>query len=254
MSLLQASGLSFRYGEQPLLQEVSAGLAAGEVVGLIGPNGAGKTTLLKLLANLLIPQSGAIRWGDREPADMADRDRARYLAYLPQGAPAHWPLRVERVVELGRIPHRAWWQRLSLADQSAISQAMVLADVEPLRGRLVTTLSGGERTRVMLARVFATAPQVILADEPVASLDPFHQLQVMTSLREHAARGGSVLVVLHDLNLAARFCDRLVLLDGGRVVCEGPARDVLANPALAATYSVDVELVEDASGLWVRFR
>lgn len=254
VSLLEAREVSFRYGEPPLLRGVSLAVDRGEVVGLIGPNGAGKTTLLRLMANLLSPDTGDIRWDGRPVEEMAPRERARYLAYLTQGAPAHWPLAVERVVELGRIPHRAWWQRLSADDQSAVDLAIAQADIERLRGRVVTTLSGGERARVMLARVFATCPALILADEPVASLDPFHQLQVMHSLREHAAGGGGVLVVLHDLNLASRFCDRLVLLDRGRVVTRGSVRDVLGNPALAATYSVHIDVVEDETGPWVRYR
>ena len=254
MSLLEASGIHFAYGDQPVLRDASIAVEPGQLVGLIGPNGAGKTSLLKIAAGLLEPAAGELRWGERSLQAMPAPERARYLGYLPQGAPAHWPLSVERVVELGRVPHRAWWQRLSDADQQAIERAFAQADIDMLRGRIVTTLSGGERARVMLARVFATRPQVILADEPVASLDPFHQLQVMETLREHAATGGGVLVVLHDLNLAARYCDRLLLLDRGAVVAEGTTRQVLDDPALASTYAVSVEVLEDDSGLWVRYR
>jgi iron complex transport system ATP-binding protein len=254
VSVLQAQSISFRYGGMPLLREISLAVEAGEVVGLIGPNGAGKTTLLKLMACLLRPESGRISWDHQQLEMISEAERARLLAYLPQGAPAHWPLTVERLVELGRIPHRTWWQRLSPDDQTAVNEAMVRMDIAPLRGRLVTTLSGGERARVMLARVFATRPRVILVDEPVASLDPYHQLQVMRALREHAAEGGSVLVVLHDLNLAARFCDRLLLLDCGAIACQGVPREVLENPALAAAYTVRIDTVEDANGLWVHYR
>ena len=254
MSLLQARELSFRYGEPSLLRGVSLEVNRGEVVGLIGPNGAGKTTLLRLMANLLNPDAGQVLWRDRAPAEIPAPERARYLAYLTQGAPAHWPLLVERVVELGRIPHRSWWQGLSVEDKAAIDMAINRVDIERLRGRVVTTLSGGERARVMLARVFATRPQLILADEPVASLDPFHQLQVMHTLREHAAGGAGILVVLHDLNLASRFCDRLVLLDRGLLVAQGSVREVLDDPALAATYAVQIDVVEDETGIWVRYR
>ena len=156
-----------------------------------------------------------MRWGERDIAELAEAERARLLGYLPQGAPAHWPLTVERVVELGRIPHRAWWQRLSDADREAIDRAIAAADVAHLRDRIVTHLSGGERTRVMLARVFATQPTLIMADEPVASLDPFHQLQVMRTLRAHADAGGGV---------------------------------------LAAAYAVHIEVVEENGELWVRYR
>jgi iron complex transport system ATP-binding protein len=251
VSELRAEAISFRYGAPPVLHDVSASVATGEVVGLIGPNGAGKTSLLRLMASLLTPASGEVRWGGRLLASIPALERARLLAYLAQGSPAHWPLAVERVVELGRIPHRAWWQGLSIDDRAAIDQAISRADIQHLKGRLVTTLSGGERARVMLARVFATQPSVILADEPVASLDPFHQLQVMGALREHAMGGGAVVVVLHDLNLAARFCDRLVLLDSGRIAAQGPVWEVLRDPVLAAAFSVSVEVLEQRGLAWV---
>ena len=254
MSVLEARSLSFGYGGTPILRGISLTVGAGEVVGLIGPNGAGKTTLLKLMACLLRPASGQISWDGQGLEEIPEAERARSLAYLPQGAPAHWPLTVERLVELGRIPHRAWWQGLTPEDQAAVNQAMVRMDVERFRGRVVTTLSGGERARVLLARVLATQPQVILVDEPAASLDPFHQLRVMQALREHAAEGGSVLVVLHELNLAARFCDRLVLLDRGEFGCQGSPQEVLENPLLAEAYAVQIDTVEDADGLWVRYR
>lgn len=254
MSALHGTSLFFRYGETPVVRDVSLSVEPGEVVGLIGPNGAGKTTLLRLMTGFLAAEQGRVCWGEEDLQTLPEAERARLLGYLPQGAPAHWPLQVERVVELGRIPHRAWWQRLSEEDETAIAAAMAAADVDRLRGRIVTNLSGGERTRVMLARVFATRPTLIVADEPVASLDPFHQLQVMETLRRHASEGGGVLVVLHDLNLAARYCDRLVALDRGSVVCDGPVRDVLDNPALAAAYSVRIEVVEEGGELWVRYR
>ncbi len=254
VSELRADGIDFSYRDVPVLREVSLGLGRGETVGLIGPNGAGKTTLVRILAGLQAPAAGSVALDGGELSALPESQRARQVAYLPQGAPAHWPLSVERVVELGRIPHRGWWQSLAEADRMAVDKALATTDAEHLRHRIVTTLSGGERARVMLARVFATDPEFILADEPVASLDPFHQLQVMDTLRAHACQGGGVLAVLHDLNLAARYCDRLVALDRGRLVCDGRPRDVLENPALSAAYSVRLDVVEEADGLWVRYR
>ncbi|MEP5764940.1 MAG: ABC transporter ATP-binding protein [Halieaceae bacterium] len=254
MSVLRAKDIAVSFAEVDVLRQVSLTVASGEVVGLIGPNGAGKTTLLKVMANLLAADAGSVSLNEQPLADVTEMQRSRELAYLAQGAPAHWPLQVEKVVELGRIPHRAWWQGLADDDRSAVEQAMANAEVEHLRERLVTTLSGGERTRVLLARVFATQPQIILADEPVASLDPYHQLHVMQLLRDHARAGGGVLVVLHDLNLAARFCDRLVLLHEGRLQCEGPVRNVLENPVLADAYGVQVDIAEQDKELWVRYR
>jgi iron complex transport system ATP-binding protein len=251
VSLLRGDKLGVSFGDAEILKNVSLTVDRGEIVGLVGPNGAGKTTLLKLLAQLLEADGGQVFWNDAPIAALDERARSRALAYLAQGAPAHWPLPVEKLVELGRIPHLAWWQGLATADRDAVDRALVDAEVAHLRERLVTTLSGGERTRVLLARVFATGPQLILADEPVASLDPYHQLHVMSLLQGHARGGGAVLVVLHDLNLAARYCDRLVLLDEGQVRAEGVPREVLADTALAEAYGVGVELVEDQAGIWV---
>ena len=252
--LLKGQSLSFAYGSMPTLQGVDIDIHGGEMVGLIGPNGAGKTTLLRLLAGLLPAQQGSVLWKDQPLAAFSDRDRARQLAYLPQGASAHWPLTVERVVELGRIPHRPWWQSLASEDRLIIDAAMEQTNVTELRSRIVTELSGGERTRVMLARALASEPQLLLADEPVASLDPHHQLRVMRTLRAAATQQRAVLVVLHDLELAARFCDRLIALHGGELIAHGQTLEVLRHPVVAAAYQVDIDIKEDADGPWVRFR
>ena len=254
MSMLRGEHIQVSFDAVEVLRDVSLGLDAGEMLGLIGPNGAGKTTLLKVLSGLLEPDRGAVHWGDQGLSEVAESERGKLLAYLAQGAPAHWPLLVEKVVELGRIPHRAWWQGQQPEDRTAIETALVNADVAHLRHRVVTTLSGGERARVLLARVFATQPRLVLADEPVASLDPYHQLQVMRLLHEHALGGGGVLVVLHDLNLAARFCTRLALLHEGQLVCEGPTREVLTNPALSEAYGVAIDIDDRDDLPWVRYR
>ena len=251
VSLLATDNLCARIEEVDILKDVSLQLAPGEMLGLIGPNGAGKTTLLRCLAGLLSPESGGVSWEGRSLSVLGERQRSHALAYLAQGAPAHWPLSVERVVELGRIPHRAWWQSPGEEDAAAVKAAMHQAEVSHLGERIVTTLSGGERTRVLLARVFATQPRCILADEPVASLDPYHQLHVMELLRTHASGGRAVVVVLHDLELAARYCDRLILLSGGELVAQGDPRTVLAGPAVAESFGVELTLAE-RDGLWVR--
>ncbi|MDX9873435.1 MAG: ABC transporter ATP-binding protein [Spongiibacteraceae bacterium] len=248
MSALTAREISLSADERLLLEHVSFHVACGELVGLIGPNGAGKSTLMRALAGLAPCQAGAVLCGDRPLSELAPAQRARLLGYLPQGAIPHWPLPVEAVVELGRLPHRRWWQATTAADRLAVERALGMADVHHLRGRPVTQLSGGERLRVLLARLFATDPLFILADEPVAALDPYHQLQIMELLRAHtrerqAGRGG-VVVVLHDLNLAARFCDRLVLLANGRVAVTGAPREVLQPQWLRAVYGVEPRLLE----------
>lgn len=244
MNLLQANAISVVIDARKILDDISVQVRRGECVGLIGPNGAGKTTLLRVLARLQQPLAGTLSWEGADIHTIAPRQLARAVAYLEQGAPAHWPLRVETVVALGRLPHLSWWQRPSAQDQTAIDHAMQLAEVDYLRDRIVTTLSGGERLRVMLARVFAAQPQLILADEPVAALDPYHQLHVMELLHEHAQRGGAVIAVLHDLNLAARFCDRLILLSEGRLVCAGTPREVLDAEHLRQVYGVEARVLE----------
>jgi iron complex transport system ATP-binding protein len=255
MSLLAAHNIGVAIAGREILAEINFALHSGEIVGLIGPNGAGKTTLLRVLARLLEADSGTVALDNKALTAYAPTELAQRCAYLAQGAPAHWPLRVDQVVALGRLPHLAWWQRPTARDQQIVDAAMRLADVEYLRERLVTTLSGGERTRVLLARIFAAQPQLILADEPVAALDPYHQLHVMELLREHAHRvdsgeqraRGAVLTVLHDLNLAARFCDRIVLLAHGRIVCTGSAREVLTPENLRDVYGVSAR-INDANG------
>ncbi len=243
MNLLQAADITVAIDGRTILDKVSVELRRGECVGLIGPNGAGKTTLLRVLARLQRPAGGRLAWDGADLDAIPTQQFARAVAYLEQGAPAHWPLRVETVVALGRLPHLSWWQRLTAQDQAAIEQALQLAEVDYLRERIVTTLSGGERLRVMLARVFAAQPQLILADEPIAALDPYHQLHVMELLRDHARRGGAVVAVLHDLNLAARFCDRLILLACGPLVSAGAAADVLAPEHLRTVYGIEAKVI-----------
>jgi iron complex transport system ATP-binding protein len=247
----EARGISLCYTGCPVLDKVDFSLGAGELVGLIGPNGAGKTTLLRILAGLLQADSGEVAL-DGNPLHRISRRRlARTLAYLEQGAPAHWPLTVRRVIELGRFPHLGPWQSLTDEDQQLVEQAMKMADVDLLANRTVTTLSGGERLRVMLGRIFATRPQIIIADEPIAALDPYHQLHTMELLREHCQRGGSAVVVLHDLNMAARFCDRLVLLNLGHIVQDSSPEEMLASEHLASVYGITVDCIQHDKGLWV---
>lgn len=257
MSLLNARNIRVAVDSRSLLDNVSAELHTGEMVGLIGPNGAGKTTLLRVLAKLLEPNSGEVTLDQTPLTQMTSAAFARRCAYLAQGAQAHWPLSVERVVALGRLPYLDWRQALTQNDRAAIENAMLAAEVQHLRTRTVTTLSGGERMRVLLARIFASQPQMILADEPIAALDPYHQLHVMELLRDHAhaaEKPRAVLAVLHDLNLAARFCDRLILMANGKIVCNGMPRDVLTAENLQKVYGVSASIVESEGQLSITLR
>jgi iron complex transport system ATP-binding protein len=237
---IEAKGIAIRFGPVALLEGVDLAMRGGEMVGLIGPNGSGKTTLLRVLANLRAPEAGRVHYAGRTAAEIGTRELSRQVAYLAQGGAVHWPMRVETLVALGRLPHRRPFQGLSAADHQAIEQAMAAADVAPLRRRTMAQVSGGERMRILLARALAVDARVLLADEPIAALDPLHQLQVMELLRAIAGTGRAVIVVLHDLALAMRFCDRLILLAGGGILMEGPPARVLTDSHLAQAYGVEV--------------
>ena len=238
MTLLSAKSVSVSLGRTSVLAGADLMIEAGEVVGLIGPNGAGKTTLLRAMAGLLPLQGGEISFQDRPLREIGRNALARALAYLPQGGDGHWAVSVETLVMLGRLPHQGPRRGGSDKDRRAVTRALEACDVAQFRGRPVTHLSGGERTRVLLARALSGEPKVLLADEPVAGLDPGHQLDVMARLRDLAASGAGVVVVMHDLTLAARFCDRLALLYDKRVVAEGEPAAVLSPSNLARCYGI----------------
>ncbi|TXH71806.1 MAG: ABC transporter ATP-binding protein [Thiothrix sp.] len=242
MSLLTATGVSYQRKQQLLLNNVQLELQAGELLGLIGPNGAGKSTLLKILAGLQKPTRGSIQFQTRALHQFSPQERSQKLAWLAQGGTIHWPLTVERLVALGRLPHLAAWQSATSHDQAAIDQAIQQTGIEHLRQRDATTLSGGERTRVLLARALASEPTVLLADEPIAALDPGYQLQTLELLRTFAQGERACIVVLHELSLAARYCDRLYLLKSGCIVDQGSIAKVLSTENLRNVYHIECEM------------
>lgn len=216
------------------LTDISLQLRAGEMLGLIGPNGAGKSTLLKCLAQLQ-PYQGQLSIDGHAVATLPVRDRARKIGFLPQAGASAWALRVADVVALGRLP---WMDN----DATAIQQAIALSGIAPLLSRTVDQLSGGEQARVWLARVLAGQPALLLADEPIASLDLFYQRSIMASLRRYADAGRAVVVAIHDLGFAARYCDTLCLLNGGRVQALGTPKQVLREDVLHDVFGVAVYL------------
>jgi iron complex transport system ATP-binding protein len=224
-----------------VVSNVTLAVKPGEFVAVVGPNGAGKTSLLRAAAGL-VPSRGLIEIGGDQLRRLSRADRARRLAYLPQGHVFHWPLSVGEVVALGRLPRGAGAD-LSAVDRQAVVLAMTATGVADYAERPVTTLSGGERARVALARVLSTEAPLILADEPTGSLDPRYQLVVLDILRKHAAASGAVLAVLHDVGLAARQADRVVIMDLGRIVADGPPREVLTKNRLAETFGVTAHVV-----------
>ena len=248
---LQAKGISLSYDGRAILAGIHLETRPGELIGLIGPNGAGKTSLLKILANLMAADQGTVTLDNKPLSDWPLKSLARQMGYLAQGAPAHWPLTVQRLVELGRLPHLESWQRSGKQDFALVDKAMQQTEVQHLANRTVNTLSGGERLRVLLARILAAEPAMILADEPTASLDPYHQLHTMEILREHCDAGGSGIVVMHDLNLSARFCHRLILLHQGNLVADGSPSQVLTPEALASVYGIAADVTESDNQLLV---
>lgn len=221
-----------------ILTGIDLTLAPGALIGLIGPNGAGKSTLARALVGLAPAAAGRVLIDGATAAGLDPRAIARRVAYLPQGQDIHWPLSVERLVALGRLPHLAPFSRPAAADHAAIAAALADTGTAHLAARTATELSGGERARVLLARALATGAPALIADEPLASLDPGHRLDVMALLAARARAGALVVVVLHDLSVAARFCDRLMLLDRGRVHAEGRPDEVLTDAALARVYGI----------------
>jgi len=228
---LVGKDLSYRINDTTILDNVSIQAMPGELVGLIGPNGAGKSTLLSLIAGLSTCNTGSITLDGTLIDDFTSMNRAGEI---------HWPLTVHRLVSLGRLPHLSSWQKYNEADELAIQKALEQTDSTHLQFRDAMTLSGGERARVLMARVLAAEPTLLLADEPVSALDLGHQLQTMDVLRQFASNERSCVVVLHDLSLAARYCDRLYLLDEGKVHAQGNAASVLSNENIRQVYGVDV--------------
>jgi iron complex transport system ATP-binding protein len=255
MSTLAATAIGVTLGGRRVLDRVELAVASGEVVGLLGPNGAGKSTLLRVLANVLEAQRGELRFDGRHVHTMPRTELAKHIAYLPQGAECHWPMAVEQVVALGRLPHRQSWRQfwtpMNQYDWDCVAAAMATTDVEQFRGRSIGALSMGERARVLVARAVAGEPRILLADEPVAGLDPAHQLEVMAMLERMAAEGAAVVVVLHDLTLAVRHCNRLALLGGGRLVASGDADTVLSTEHLRDCFGIRALSGESADGPFV---
>lgn len=240
MSLLQANNISLSIENASILKSVDLKLNAGELLALIGPNGAGKSTLLRTIAGLTQPETGSITLDNTNLLEIEAKTRAKKIAYLAQDGPVHWPLIVERLIELGRLPHLNGWQHPSSQDMELINRVMRQTDVDHLRERIFDTLSGGEAMRVLLARALVTEPVILLADEPVAALDPSHQLKVMQLLRDHCDSGGAAIVVLHDLALATHYCNRLQLLNVGKTVAEGCSAKVLSEKNLKEVYGIKV--------------
>ena len=245
MVTIACNGIDVPLGGRTVVHAITARLEPGTLVGVIGPNGAGKSTLVRAMLGLTPLSAGTVRIGDVPLGQWDRKALARALAYLPQGQTLHWPLSVGRLVALGRLPHLGPLSRIAAADRAVIEQALRRADVLHLAVRNVLELSGGERARVLLARALAVGAQGLAVDEPLASLDPGHQIDVMELLAREARAGTLVVAVLHDLTMAARYCDRLLLMDRGRLVADGPPAKVLTADNLARIYGIGAFIAAD---------
>jgi iron complex transport system ATP-binding protein len=235
---VEAHGLRVALKGREVLRGLELAAEPGRLTALIGRNGAGKTTLLRVLAGIVAPDAGAVLIGD---VDIRSWDRgrlARVLAYLPQEHVVHWALTARAVVALGRLPYQPFGVGESAADRAAIEGALAAMDAAHLAQRPVPELSGGERARVLVARALAQEPRVLLADEPAAGLDPAHQLTLFRHLAALAEAGRTVVVAVHDLSLAARFCHSVMLVHEGRTLAAGPPQDVLTPQHLATAYGI----------------
>jgi iron complex transport system ATP-binding protein len=245
MSLLALNQAVVQRGKRVILDRLDLTLEAGELVALVGPNGSGKTTALRALLGLIPVLSGSATIGGADVRSLDPIRRARQVAYLPQSRPMAWAISVQDAVALGRFAYGGSGERLSIDDQAAVDQAIAACDLEALKDRAVTNLSGGELARVHMARALATQAPALLADEPTAALDPRHQWQVMQVLAQQAKRGGGVMVVVHDLALAAAVCSRIVLIKDGKVLANGTPFDVLTPDNIGAAYGVQAHWHQD---------
>ncbi|MFP4591107.1 MAG: heme ABC transporter ATP-binding protein [Halobacteriales archaeon] len=236
--MIDLDAVHFAYEDEPVLDGVSLEVCNGEVVGLIGPNGAGKTTLLRLVAGYLTPAAGTIAIDGDDVVDLGAKATSRRVAVVPQATDLSFDFPVREVVAMGRHPHRGRFERSTRNDRERVEVALAATATASLADRSFATISGGERKRVLLARALAQGASNLLLDEPTASLDLNHQVAVFDLVDGLRTDDHAVLAAIHDLDLAARYCDRLALLHEGRVVAVGPPREVLQPSVLEAAYGI----------------
>ncbi len=247
---VEARGVSYRIGGRALVDEVDLTIVAGELVAIVGPNGAGKSTLCSILAGDLRPSAGSVHLYGRPAHECPTAELARIRAVLPQQSATTFPFPVREIVMMGRHPHLGRFRGPDDADRARVEQALVDTDTAHLALRSITTLSGGERTRVALARVLAQDAPVLLLDEPTTALDIRHQHDVLRICRALADAGAAVAVVLHELGLAAAWSDRIAVLRDARLAACGPPREVLTPELVAAVFDHPVAVIEHPEERW----
>ena len=247
MSVLEARALTYRAEDRPLVEDASFRLEPGGLTMLIGPNGSGKSTLLRLALGLLAPDAGETLIDGANVRGLSPTARARKAAYLPQTHPLAWPMPVRDVIALGRFAYGAAPGRLSAKDAAAVERAIDACRLAGFEDRAADTLSGGELARVHLARALAAETPLLVADEPVAALDPRYQHEVAQLFAAAAHAGRAVLTVVHDLTLAARYADRLIWMKDGRIIADGSVADTMTAERLAEVFGIEAEVTPNGS-------
>ncbi|MCY9512888.1 ABC transporter ATP-binding protein [Paenibacillus apiarius] len=252
-ALLEAERLTCSIGGRPSINGVSLQLHPGSFLGIIGPNGSGKSTLLRMLCGLLQPEQGRLMLAGRPYSAYSAKERARIIGYVPQDCSLEADFTIEQIVAMGRHPYRSLFRSLSAADIKSAEWAMRQCGVDALRGRYIHACSGGQRQLAFIAKALAQEPRLLLLDEPISALDIRHQLRTLSLLRQLAGKGFTVAASLHDLSLASRYCDRLLLLRDGRIQASGRPEEVLTPAALHAVYGIHaiIRKEPDTSGLSV---
>ena len=248
---LEGRGLAFAYDGRLVFSDVSVALAPFELVALVGPNGAGKSTLLHVLLGLLSPKSGLVMLDGRHISELSRREIAQRVAFLPQQTHSDFAFTVRELVAMGRMPHLGRFRPEGPEDTAAIEGALERTDTRMFADRLASELSGGERQRVLLARAIAQSTDLLLLDEPTSSLDLGHQLEVIGLLRALVDGGKAAAVALHDLSLAARFADRIIVLSEGKIAAEGRPRDVITEELLARHFHIRARVEHAPEGVLV---
>jgi iron complex transport system ATP-binding protein len=248
MSELVAQNITVRRGGRTILDRVSVGIQPGAFLSIVGPNGSGKSTLLRALAGIWELSEGEIRIEGRPLKDFGRRELAQIVAFVPQDTRMDFAFTVEEIVAMGRHPRRGRFERASAIDHRAIEDSLKRCDIGHLRNRFVTTLSGGERQRVAIARSLAVEPEIVLLDEPTASLDVQHSLEVLDLCRALAQAGKSIVLATHDLNAVARYTTQVALIESGKIAYVGDRDGVLTSNVLDRVFGVHAELLQSASG------
>lgn len=243
---LEVDAVSFRYGAIPVLSNVSFSVHPGEFVGIIGPNGSGKSTLLRLLSGAIHPQVGVVRLDGRPLRELSRREAARQIAVVPQETTFTFAFTALEVVLMGRSPHLGRFSLEGPEDVEVARQSMEATDTWQLRSRSMDEVSGGEKQRIVIARALAQQPAILLLDEPTTALDVRHQVDIYRLLQKlHDEAGHTIMLVSHDLNLSARACERLILLDDGKIRSDGLPEAVVEPKTLSDVYETDLQVHTD---------